>query len=377
MCPGPIQKLQSEATSQERGATHNSLKQTTAKPALAPQRDTCARQSKAPTSDISTAVERKNDTANPERKSIERKHAVRKQPQRQSGTPQAGAQPLATSPDHSNETDDHGPFMEALGNHASALGKESSMRKNSGGEPSGVVRDEIAPLAQVHRQEQEVSPRDKPAISPETDAVPMQRLPIDSIIEEASQYHPDRARSLNFRLLSEAFGSQDPDFVWGLVGQLADASTRFNDAEGLNFMIAAIKNIHPRDVNEAMLQGQIAAVNMSMMNYVDELARLQGTPQQEMAERAVNRLGRTFATLVGALKNYRTGGEQKPTFGHVSVNGGGQTIVGTVNQAPRDVLPEKTPNATPALTDARQTAMEMVGERKRKPVPQRCRHTDD
>ena len=104
------------------------------------------------------------------------------------------------------------------------------------------------------------------------------------------------------------------------------------------------------------------------MNYIDEFARLGHTPQQEMAERAVNKLSRTFATLVGALKHHRTGGEQKPVR-HVSVT--------TVTQAPRDVLPEKTPNATPALTDARQIPMEIVGERKRKPVPQRRRHTDD
>ena len=63
-----------------------------------------------------------------------------------------------------------------------------------------------------------------------------------------------------------------------------------------------------------------------------------------MAERAVNKLSRTFATLVGALKHHRTGGEQKPVR-HVSVSDGGQAIVGTVTQAPRDVLPEKTSNA--------------------------------
>jgi hypothetical protein len=113
----------------------------------------------------------------------------------------------------------------------------------------------------------------------------------------------------------------------------------------------------------------MAALHMSMMNYVDEFARLGHTPQQEMAERAVNKLSRTFATLVGALKHHRTGGEQKLTVRHVSVT--------TVTQAPRDVLPEKTPNATPALTNARQIPMEIVGERKRKPVPQRRRHTDD
>jgi len=100
---------------------------------------------------------------------------------------------------------------------------------------------------------------------------------------------------------------------------------------------------------------------MSMMNYIDEFARLGHTPQQEMAERAVNKLSRTFATLMGALKHYRTGGEQKLTVRHVSVSDGGQAIVGTITQAPRDVLPEKTPNATPALTDARQIPMESVG----------------
>ena len=228
-------------------------------------------------------------------------------------------------------------------------------------------------LAEVQRQEEDVSSRDKSAISPDTDAVPMRRWRTDSIIEEASQYHPDRARSFNFHLLTEALGSQDPDFIWGLVSQLSQASTRFNYGEGLNFMLSVIKNIHPRDCIEAMLGAQMAALHMSMMTYVDEFARLGHTPQQEMAERAVNKLSRTFATLVGALKHHRTGGEQKLTVRHVSVS----QIVGTVTQAPRDVLPEKTPNATPALTDARQTAMEIVGERKRKPVPQRRRHTDD
>jgi hypothetical protein len=249
------------------------------------------------------------------------------------------------------------------------------MRKNSRGELSGAVRDET--LVEVQRQEEEVSSPDRSAISPDTDAVPKPRWRTDSILEEASQYHPDRARSFNFRLLSEALGSQDPDFIWGLVSQLSQASTRFNDGEGINFMLSVIKNIHPRDAIEAMLVAQMAAVHMSMMTFVDEFARLGNTPQQEMAERAMNKLSRTFATLVGALKHYRTGGEQKLTVHHVSVSDGGQAIVGTVTQAPRDVLSEKTPNATPALTDARQTSMEIVGERKREPVPQRRRHADD
>ena len=146
------------------------------------------------------------------------------------------------------------------------------MLKNSRGELSGAVRDET--LVEVQRQEEEVSSRDKSAISPDTDAVPIRRWRTDSIMEEASQYHPDRARSFNFRLLSESLGSQDPDFIWGLVSQLSQASTRFNNGEGLNFMLSVIKNIHPRDAIEAMLVAQMAAVHMSMMTFVDEFARL-------------------------------------------------------------------------------------------------------
>ena len=84
----------------------------------------------------------------------------------------------------------------------------------------------------------------------------------------------------------------------------------------------------------------------------------------------MNKLSRTFATLVSALKHHRTGGEQKLTVRHVAV-------VGTVSQAPRDVLPGRTPNVTPALADARQTAMEIVGERKRKPVRSGSGDADD
>ena len=123
MRPEPIQKLHTEPAQQERGATSNSFEQTTAKAARPPERDTASRQSEAPTSDISTAVERKNDTGEPERQSIERKHAVREQPQRQSATPAppADARPSATSPEHPNETADYEPFMGGARNDESRV----------------------------------------------------------------------------------------------------------------------------------------------------------------------------------------------------------------------------------------------------------------
>jgi hypothetical protein len=81
---------------------------------------------------------------------------------------------------------------------------------------------------------------------------------------------------------------------------------------------------------------------------------------------------RTYTMQLEALKRYRTGGEQKVTVHHVSVNDGGQAIVGNVTLAGR---PPATAGAAtlagPALTDARQPEMEIIGEAERTPVRSR------
>src|SRR5215207_2796620 len=61
------------------------------------------------------------------------------------------------------------------------------------------------------------------------------------------------------------------------------------------------------------------------------LAQVDNIAQQDSAERAFNKLTRTFTTQVEALKRYRTGGEQRVTVQHVNVNEGGQAIVGNVS----------------------------------------------
>ena len=69
------------------------------------------------------------------------------------------------------------------------------------------------------------------------------------------------------------------------------------------------------------------------MTYARRLANADKLPQQESAERALNKLARTFAAQVEALKRYRTGGEQKVTVEHVTINEGGQAIVGNVSNS--------------------------------------------
>ena len=89
-------------------------------------------------------------------------------------------------------------------------------------------------------------------------------------------------------------------------------------------------------------------------------------PQQDSAERAFNKLARTFTTQMEALKRYRTGGEQKVIVQHVSVSEGGPAIAGNITQAPRENKPEKAaPSALTHSPDALVPIVAGSGERVR------------
>jgi hypothetical protein len=113
----------------------------------------------------------------------------------------------------------------------------------------------------------------------------------------------------------EALGTDDPDFAQALVHQLASAGSV--DPVTINFLLSVVKNILPRDHLEAMLAAQMAAIHLATMASASRLAQAQNMPQLETAERACNRLARTFTTQLEALKHYRTGGEQRVTVHHV------------------------------------------------------------
>lgn len=71
-----------------------------------------------------------------------------------------------------------------------------------------------------------------------------------------------------------------------------------------------------------------------------------------------------------ALKRYRSGGEQKVTVQHVSVNEGGQAIVGNVTQATRETTPGKPANSMEKNAADVQIEREIERERLNKPIDQ-------
>ncbi len=127
-------------------------------------------------------------------------------------------------------------------------------------------------------------------------------------------------------------GTADSDFHQGLVRQIACLGSQkvSVDSVASNFVMAVIRSVAPRDGLEAMLATQMGAIHAATMMLARRFNQVDTIAQQDAAERALNKLARTFAMQMEALKRYRTSGQQKVTVEHVTVNAGGQAIVGAV-----------------------------------------------
>ena len=152
---------------------------------------------------------------------------------------------------------------------------------------------------------------------------------VDGVLQiEFTHAEPDLAHIL----MMADLGTCDPDFMVGVQGQVAaiGAHGRTIDEGASNFLLSVVRGVQPRDELEAMLAVQMGAIHQATMMMARRLNHVENIPQQDAAERALNKLARTYATQMEALKRYRTGGQQKVTVEHVTVNEGGQAIVGGV-----------------------------------------------
>lgn len=144
--------------------------------------------------------------------------------------------------------------------------------------------------------------------------------------------HPDP--ELGEQLMAAALGVADHDAMHGILKQLVRASVngRKPDPANLAFMISMVESIRPRDAVEAMLVAQMVSVHVTAMRCAHHLACAEDIVQQESAGRALGRLARTFPAQMEALNRYRNNGEPAITVQNVSVQDGGNAIVGNVTQ---------------------------------------------
>ena len=151
---------------------------------------------------------------------------------------------------------------------------------------------------------------------------------------EVSTDHP--MPSLGQTLVMQAIGITDPVLFDALVSQLVNVGSK-PDERDLNAAMAMVRAVGPKDEAEAMLAAQMAAVHMATMTFARRLNQVDNIAQQDSAASAFNKLARTFALQLEALKRYRTGGEQRVTVEHVHISEGGQAIIGNVAAGPGGV----------------------------------------
>src|SRR6266481_9963233 len=127
------------------------------------------------------------------------------------------------------------------------------------------------------------------------------------VVVDWSLDHPHQ--NFGHYLLTEALGTSEFDFYTGIMTQLLKAATKIKgqavvDEPAVNFMISVIKGVQPKDQLESMLAAQMAAVHMLTMDFACRLNIADDLLQQDSAERALNKLARTFAAQLEALKRY-------------------------------------------------------------------------
>lgn len=133
--------------------------------------------------------------------------------------------------------------------------------------------------------------------------------------------------------IKNLFSSESLPFADAMLCHCLNVS---GDAPGLenekNQSLAIVAELAPNDAVEAMLATQMAAVHIALMRQSKHLAKADTIPKFEIYEKAFNRLSRTFVAQTEAIRKHRNGGQQKVTVEHVTVNEGGQAIVGNVHR---------------------------------------------
>ena len=118
----------------------------------------------------------------------------------------------------------------------------------------------------------------------------------------------------------------------GLISQAAKLGSHGNriDPEATDFALGFVDSMQPEDAVEALLLTQMAATHQAVMMLSRHLNHVETIPQKNCAEKALNKTARTFAAQMDTIKRYRSKGQQVVRVERVTVEEGGQAIVGNV-----------------------------------------------
>ena len=169
--------------------------------------------------------------------------------------------------------------------------------------------------------------------------------------------------------LTDLLATADTAFSAGILGQIANVARTGKQlsTRDLNFVLATVRAIDPRDSTEALLAVQMAAIHNATMVAARRLTHTDTIPQQDSASNMLNKLARTFGAQIETLKRYRADGEQKVTVQHQHVNvSANQAVVG-INQGGEGAHEKSSQPHVPS--GAHEQSPPMLGHEQAVPMP--------
>ena len=134
--------------------------------------------------------------------------------------------------------------------------------------------------------------------------------------------------------LANLCGISNTELAGAVVNQALSTFSRYDpDNRNASLAVAALREIAPKDTFEGMLAAQMLGTHNLAMACLGRAASGEHADTIARNVELATKLTRTFTAQMEALNRHRGKGQQKVTVEHVTVNAGGQAIVGSV-QAP-------------------------------------------
>lgn len=130
-------------------------------------------------------------------------------------------------------------------------------------------------------------------------------------------------------LFLDTFATSDPNFANAVAHPLmttAKLNGGEEDATVLTQLLALVQGLAPRNETEAILISQMVAVHNALMVQVRRLGQAGTVEELGIRERAVGRLGKTYALQSETLRKMRSGGNQTVTVSHFHTYYEGQHV---------------------------------------------------
>lgn len=153
----------------------------------------------------------------------------------------------------------------------------------------------------------------------------------------AKRRHHDRQAADCGAGQSAGIAARNEALAGGLLNQIAVPGShgRRSYEAASNFALGFVDSMEPRSTVETLLLAHMAATHQATMMPARRPNHVETIPQQGAAERALNKLTRTYAAQMETLKCYHSKGQQTVRVERVTVESGAEAVVGNVHHGGR------------------------------------------